>query len=64
MGARGGRFECPYCASHDVSRLYVATIGLDSCECLSCGARWDEEAGGGTYRGRSDRASVVYRKTD
>jgi transcription elongation factor Elf1 len=52
-------FACPFCNSYDVSRLYIASIDLDSCECLSCGARWDQEQSSGKYRGRSDRSSVL-----
>ena len=49
---------CPFCASYDVDRLYLASRRTDSCECRSCGGAWDEAAGSGTYLGRSDRASV------
>jgi hypothetical protein len=51
-----GHLQCPFCSAYEVERLYLATLRLDSCECLSCGARWDEEAGTGTYRGRASRA--------
>lgn len=53
------RFRCPYCGSYDIARLFIATVRLDSCECSACGARWDEEAGTGQYRGRSSRSSVL-----
>jgi transcription elongation factor Elf1 len=53
------RFRCPYCGAYDVARLFVATVKIDSCECCVCGARWDEEAGTGQYRGRSARSSVL-----
>jgi hypothetical protein len=41
--------------AHEVERLYLATMKLDTCECLSCGARWDQEPSG-TYRGRASRS--------
>ena len=52
-------FECPFCTSHEVDRLYLATLRLDSCACLSCGARWDEDPESGEFRGRSDRSSIL-----
>lgn len=55
----GGHFQCPFCNSYDVDRLFLASLRLDSCECASCGARWDEEKGSGQYRGRANRASVL-----
>lgn len=54
-----GHFQCPFCNSYDVARLYVASVNIDSCECAGCGARWDEECGTGAYRGRADRTSVL-----
>lgn len=57
-------FSCPFCNSFDVSRLYVASAGIDSCECLSCGARWDQERETGKYLGRADRASVLARRNN
>jgi hypothetical protein len=42
-----------------VSRLYLASVKLDSCECPACAARWDEEPETGAYRGRSNRESIV-----
>lgn len=54
-----GRFQCPFCNSYDVSRLFVASLRMDSCECSSCGARWDELAGSGEYRGRATKSSVL-----
>lgn len=56
-------FACPFCNSYDVSRLYIASVDLDSCECLSCGARWDQERESGKYRGRSSRTSVLAPRT-
>ncbi|HVE95142.1 MAG TPA: hypothetical protein VNB24_09490 [Acidimicrobiales bacterium] len=57
--ASGGHLACPFCASYDVDRLFIATANLDCCECAACGARWDEERGTGEYRGRSKRSSVL-----
>ena len=62
VSGRAGHLQCPFCNSYDVSRLYLAGINLDSCECLSCWARWDEDARTGEYRGRSSTASVLYRR--
>jgi hypothetical protein len=50
--------SCPFCYSYDVSRMFLASLNLDSCECATCGARWDEERGSGAYRGRANAASV------
>lgn len=52
-------FQCPFCNSYDVARLFVASVNIDTCECVGCGARWDEDCGTGEYRGRADRASVL-----
>jgi len=54
-----GHFECPYCTGHEIERLYLATLRLDSCACQSCGARWDEDAESGEFRGRGARSSVL-----
>ena len=54
-----GHLTCPFCTSYDVTRMFVASINVDSCECASCGARWDEEQGSGEYRGRGESASVL-----
>ncbi|GAC1312790.1 MAG: hypothetical protein NVSMB12_03440 [Acidimicrobiales bacterium] len=51
--------SCPFCSSYDINRLYLASLGLDSCDCAACGARWDESKATGEYRGRAHRASVV-----
>jgi len=51
-------FQCPFCNSYDVCRLYLASVRLDSCECATCGARWEEDAGNRRYRGRADRTSI------
>jgi hypothetical protein len=44
--------------------MYIASTNLDSCECLACGARWDEEQGSGVYRGRSARTSALIHHDD
>lgn len=54
-----GRFQCPFCRSYEVTRLFIAPLNLDSCECAACRARWEEETGGGEYRGRAERTSVL-----
>ena len=54
-------FTCPFCTSHEVDRLFLATLRLDSCACLSCGARWDEDPRSGEFRGRSSRSSILDR---
>jgi hypothetical protein len=60
----GGRLACPFCNSYDVGRLYLASVNLDSCQCVACGARWDEECGSGEYRGRAHRSSVLMPRDD
>ena len=52
-------FTCPFCTSHEVDRMYLASLRLDSCACLSCGARWDEDADTGEFRGRRARSSIL-----
>ena len=59
MGEESEHFTCPYCGSFEVDRLYLASLGLDSCACLSCGARWDEDATSGEFRGRASQSSVL-----
>ena len=58
-----GHFTCPFCTSHDVDRLYLASLALDACACLSCGARWDEDPGTGEFRGRGARSSILAPRT-
>lgn len=53
---------CPFCASYDVDRLFLASTRIDCCECTSCGARWDENSVTGEYLGRTGRASVLVRR--
>ena len=59
MGDEVEHFQCPYCSSFAVDRLYLASLRLDSCACLTCGARWDEDAASGEFRGRSSQSSVM-----
>ena len=54
-----GHLQCPFCEAYEVERLYLASLRLDSCACLSCGARWDEDADSGAFRGRATRSSVL-----
>jgi hypothetical protein len=55
---------CPYCQAGDVARLYLGSIALDSCECHSCGARWDEDPATGKFLGRAARTSIVEPRLD
>jgi transposase-like protein len=55
----GGHLQCPFCNSYEIERLYLASLRLDSCQCESCGARWDEDTDSGEFRGRADRTSVL-----
>jgi transcription elongation factor Elf1 len=59
VGDEAEHFQCPFCNSFEVDRLYLASLRLDSCACLSCGARWDEDAASGEYKGRAIRSSVL-----
>lgn len=54
-----GRFGCPFCRAFEVDRLYVATLGADSCECRACGGRWDEARDTGRRLGPADGSSVL-----
>jgi len=51
-----GRLCCPFCTAYEVERLYLGSFHLDSCECGSCGARWDQDPESGAYKGRASRA--------
>jgi hypothetical protein len=57
--AERSSFECPYCTSSYVDRLFLASLNLDTCACLACGARWDEDATTGEFRGRAATGSMV-----
>jgi transposase-like protein len=59
VGKEGGRQQCPFCEAYDVERLFLASLGLDSCACATCGARWDERYGTGEYAGRGTKATVI-----
>jgi len=59
MAEEGGHLQCPYCSAYGVDRLYVASLAIDSCVCSVCGARWDEDASSGEFRGRSSSSSVL-----
>jgi hypothetical protein len=59
MAVGQGHLRCPFCESYEVDRLYLASLGLDSCACAACGARWDEDLESGDYRGRADPQSVI-----
>lgn len=54
-----GHLRCPFCDAYEVERLYLGSLHADSCTCLSCGARWDEDAQTGRYRGRGAVESVI-----
>lgn len=51
-----GHLQCPFCAAYEVDRLYLGSFRLDSCECTSCGARWDQDPDSGAFRGRASRS--------
>jgi hypothetical protein len=51
--------RCPFCEAYEVERLYLASLSLDTCLCSSCGARWDEDAESGDFKGRSSESRVV-----
>jgi hypothetical protein len=59
MSDSAGHLQCPFCEAYEVERLYLGSLHLDSCTCLACGARWDEDAATGRYRGRADTGSVI-----
>lgn len=59
MSPDTAHLRCPFCDAYTVARLYLASVRLDSCECHSCGARWDEEPRSGAYRGRASPDSVL-----
>jgi hypothetical protein len=59
VSAAQSHLRCPYCEAYGVQRLYLASVGLDSCECTNCAARWDEDLRTGAFRGRGSARSVV-----
>jgi hypothetical protein len=58
----GAHLACPYCGAYGVNRLFLGSLRIDSCECSTCGARWDEDPTTGAFLGRSDRHSVLLRR--
>lgn len=58
-GDTEGHLRCPFCDAYEVERLYLGSLHADSCTCLSCGARWDEDTETGRYRGRGTVDSVI-----
>lgn len=54
----GGHLACPFCASYDVVRLFLASMSIDSCECLACSARWDEDSRSGEVNPRLRRGLI------
>ena len=54
-----GRLQCQFCGSYAVDRLFLASTGVDACECQACGARWEEERASGRYLGRGSTHSVI-----
>jgi hypothetical protein len=47
QNGNSGHLRCPFCDAYEVERLYLGSLHADSCTCLSCGARWDEDAATG-----------------
>jgi ribosomal protein L37AE/L43A len=54
-----GHLQCPFCGAYEVDRLYVGFLHIDACTCDACGARWDQDATTGRYRGRGGVESVI-----
>jgi hypothetical protein len=59
MSDSTGHLQCPFCEAYEVDRLFIGSLGVDSCTCQGCGARWDEELSTGRYRGRGSVESVL-----
>lgn len=59
MNDDSGHLQCPFCGAYEVDRLYLGSLHIDACTCDGCGARWDEDAGTGRYRGRGSGQSVI-----
>lgn len=57
-----GRLQCQFCGSYSVGRMYLASTGVDSCECQTCGARWEEERASGRYLGRGGSHSIITKR--
>ena len=52
MAESAAHLACPYCGQYGALRLYLASARVDSCECTTCGARWDENPTTGEFLGR------------
>lgn len=59
MTSSTGHLRCPFCESYETERLFLASVGVDSCRCCACGAEWDEDLGSGKFRGRTGSDSVL-----
>ncbi|HZA75598.1 MAG TPA: hypothetical protein VE623_04325 [Acidimicrobiales bacterium] len=59
MDHDSGHLQCPFCHAYQVERLYIGSLHIDACTCDGCGARWDEDAETGRYRGRGGLESVI-----
>lgn len=59
-GNTRGRLQCPFCASYDVERLFIASLRVDSCACVACQGRWDEDReAGAPVEANPDRRSIL-----
>lgn len=58
-GPAAGHLQCPFCHAYDVSRLFVATLAVDSCRCMTCGSTWEEHWGSGRYHRPSEQTSIL-----
>jgi ribosomal protein L37AE/L43A len=63
MSSSTRHLQCPFCEAYEVERLYLGSLHIDSCSCLACGARWDEDVSTGRYRGRGSADSVITRRS-
>ena len=59
MSDSTGHLQCPFCGAYEVDRLFIGSLRVDACTCQGCGARWDEDASTGRYRGRGSVESVM-----
>jgi hypothetical protein len=58
MSEPAGHLQCPFCEAYEVDRLYLASLRVDSCACLACGARWEEDPVSGDFRGRAPKQGL------
>lgn len=58
-----GHLRCPYCGAYGVERMFLVPAKVDSCECTTCRARWDEDPITGEFKGRAGRQSVLDRRS-